>query len=288
VSVLARPRARLRAVRERELERLRRLAGFYVAVARTAVQEQFQYRVANYAYMLGMITEPIVYLVVWSTVARSQGGSVGGYTPAQLAAYYIVWTLVRNVNIVFTPFGWEWRIREGTLSGMLLRPVHPIHYDLAYFAGWKLPVVVMWLPLAVVLSFAFHPAIAVTPAKAAAFFLAIWGAYLIRSMFMWVLGMITFWTTRVSAIYMTYFTLELLLSGRIVPLGLMPPWARTLASFLPYKWTFGFPIETLAADLGGAELLTGLGAQALWTAAGVALVAVVWRFGVRRYAAVGN
>ncbi len=121
--MLARPRARLRAVRERELERLRRLAGFYVAVARTAVQEQFQYRVANYAYMLGMITEPIVYLVVWSTVARSQGGSVGGYTPAQLAAYYIVWTLVRNVNIVFTPFGWEWRIREGTLSGMLLRPV---------------------------------------------------------------------------------------------------------------------------------------------------------------------
>jgi ABC-2 type transport system permease protein len=252
------------------------------------VQEQFQYRVANYAYMLGMITEPIVYLVVWSTVARSQGGSVGGFTPAQLAAYYIVWTLVRNVNIVFTPFGWEGRIREGTLSGMLLRPVHPIHYDLAYFAGWKLPAVVMWLPLAVVLSLAFHPAIAVTPAKAAAFFLALWGAYLIRSMFMWVLGMITFWTTRVSALYMTYFTLELLLSGRIVPLGLMPPWARTLASFLPYKWTFGFPIETLAADLGGAELLTGLGAQALWTAAGVALVAVVWRAGVRRYAAVGN
>jgi ABC-2 type transport system permease protein len=269
-------------------ERLRRLAGFYVAVARTAVQEQFQYRAANYAYMLGMITEPIVYLVVWSTVARSQGGSVGGFTPAQLAAYYIVWTLVRNVNIVFTPFGWEWRIREGKLSGMLLRPVHPIHYDLAYFAGWKLPVVVMWLPLAVVLSLVFHPAITVTPAKAGAFFVAIWGAYLIRSMFMWVLGMVTFWTTRVTALYMTYFTLEVLLSGRIVPLGLMPSWAQALADFLPYKWTFGFPIETLAANLGGVELLAGLGAQVLWTGAGVALVAVVWRFGVRRYAAVGN
>ena len=31
------------------------------------------------------------------------------------------------MNIVFTPYGWEERIREGQLSGQLLRPLHPIH-----------------------------------------------------------------------------------------------------------------------------------------------------------------
>jgi len=268
--------------------RARRLTDFYLTTMRTAVQEQFQYRIANYAYMLGMVTEPVIYLVVWSTIAASQGGSVGGFTRGQLAAYYIVWTLVRNMNIVFTPYGWEERIREGHLSGMLLRPIHPIHFDLAYFAGWKVVVIVLWLPLAVILSLAFHPTFRVTPANAAAFLVAIWGAYLIRSMFLWVLGMITFWTTRVGAIYAVWFTLELLLSGRLVPLGLMPPWARTLADALPYKWTFGFPIETLAARLTGAQLVSGLALQALWTAGGAALVAVVWRFGIRRYSAVGN
>jgi ABC-2 type transport system permease protein len=266
----------------------RRLADFYLTTMRTAVQEQFQYRVANYAYMLGMVTEPVIYLVVWSRVAASQGGTVGGFTRGQLAAYYIVWTLVRNMNIVFTPYGWEWRIREGLLSGMLLRPIHPIHYDLAYFAGWKVVVLVLWLPLAAVLSLAFHPSFEVTPAKAAVFLVAIWGAYLIRSVFLWVLGMITFWTTRVGAVYALWFTMELLLSGRLVPLALMPPWARSLAGALPYKWTFGFPIETLVARLTGRQLLVGLAMQALWTAAGAALVAVVWRFGIRRYSAVGN
>ncbi len=39
--------------------------------------------------------------------AQSTGASVEGYTPGTFAAYYIVWTLVRNMNIVFTPFGWE-------------------------------------------------------------------------------------------------------------------------------------------------------------------------------------
>ena len=268
--------------------RSRRLADYYLTTMRIAVQEQFQYRIANYAYMLGMVTEPVIYLVVWSTVAASQGGSVAGFSRGQLAAYYIVWTLVRNVNIVFTPYGWEWRIREGHLSGMLLRPIHPIHHDLAYFAGWKVVVVVLWLPLAAVLSLAFHPAFQITPARALAFLAAIWGAYLIRSMFLWALGMITFWTTRASAVFTLWAVLELLLSGRLVPLALMPSWARTLADGLPYKWTFGFPIETLAARMTGGQLLWGLAMQAVWTAAGAALVAVVWRFAIRRFSAVGN
>ena len=96
--------------------------------------------------MIGMLAEPIVYLVVWTTIAEQQGGSINGITTGQFAAYYIVWTLVRNMNIVFTPFGWEWRIREGELSAALLRPLHPLHDDIAAFAGWKPVVILMWLP----------------------------------------------------------------------------------------------------------------------------------------------
>ena len=135
----------------------RGLASVYAQEARNAIAEQFQYRVANYFYMIGMIAEPVIYLVVWSTVAEQQGGEVGGFTPGEFAAYYIVWTLVRNMNIVFTPYGWEERIREGQLSALLLRPMHPIHSDLAFFAGWKVVVIILWLPLASVLSLLFHP-----------------------------------------------------------------------------------------------------------------------------------
>ena len=108
---------------------------FYLQTMKIAILASFQYRVGEYFYMIGMIAEPVIYLVVWSTVAQAQGGMVGGYTPGGFAAYYIVWTLVRNINIVFTPYGWEWRIQRGELSAMLLRPLHPLHYDLAYFAG---------------------------------------------------------------------------------------------------------------------------------------------------------
>jgi ABC-2 type transport system permease protein len=260
----------------------------YLTTMRTAVAEQFQYRAANYAYTVGMVAEPVIYLVVWSTVARQQGGTVGGLTPGALAAYYIVWTLVRTMNIVFTPYGWEERIRQGRLSAMLLWPIHPIHFDLAYFAGWKVVAIVLWLPIAVGLSLVFHPAMHVTPLEAATFAVAIWGGYLIRSMLLWVLGMVTFWTTRVAALYELYFTAELLLSGRLVPLALLPAWAVRLADALPFQWTFAFPIEALVGDLPAGRLGAGVAMQALWVAVGACLVALVWRVGVRRYTAVGN
>jgi ABC-2 type transport system permease protein len=268
--------------------RTRSFLSLYGTLGRTAMIEQFQYRAANYFYLIGMVVEPVVYLVVWSTVARQQGGEVGGYTPGTFAAYYIVWTLVRNMNIVFTPFGWEERIREGQLSAQLVRPLHPIHYDLGFFAGWKVVAILFWLPIAAVLSLLFRPDLDPRPAQIAVFAVAIWGAYLIRSMLLWMLGMVTFWTTRVGALFEAYFAAELLLSGRVVPLQLMPEWSQTLASMLPFRWTFGFPITALVGPISNRELVIGLLAQTAWTTAGAIGVALLWRHAVRHYTAVAG
>ena len=98
----------------------------------------------------------------------------------------------------------------------------------------------------------------------------------------------TFWTTRVSALYELYFAIELLLSGRLVPLSLMPSWAQQLASFLPFQWTFGYPIEALIGQLSPQQLLLGLGMQLFWIVASWLLVRLVWHFGIRHFSSVGN
>ena len=267
---------------------LRGLLDVYVQEAKLAIAEQIQYRVANYMYMLGMVAEPVIYLVVWQTVAAQQGGSVAGITAGQFAAYYIVWTLVRNINIVFTPYGWEERIREGRLSAQLLRPLFPIVEDLGFFLGWKPVVVLLWLPIALFLSLVFHPVLNPTPLAIVVFAISLLGAYLIRSLNQTSLGLITFWTTRVGPIFELYIAVELLLSGRLVPMALMPAWVQSIADVLPFQWTFGFPIEALVGNLTTEELLRGLGMQLLWIAVGSVLVRLVWRFAVRRYSAVAG
>ena len=272
----------------REAGRVRSLVDYYLTRGRTQIQTNFQYRVATYFFMIGMVAEPVVYLVVWTTIAEEQGGAVQGITTGEFAAYYIVWTLVRNMNIVFTPYGWEWRIREGELSAALLRPLHPLHDDIAGFAGWKFVVILLWLPIAAALWLLFDPVLDPSLQEVGVFFVAIWGAYLIRTMFLSMLGMITFWTTRVSAIFELAIALELLLSGRLVPLPLMPDWAERLAALLPFMWTFYFPIQALVGDFSTGELLGGLAVQLFWIVLLTGATLVVWRYAVRQYSAVGN
>ena len=260
---------------------------YYLTSMQIANSTQFQYRIANYFFMVGMVAEPIIYLVVWSTIAVQQGGQIGGLTQADFAAYFIVWTLVRNMNFVNVG-AWENRVRTGELSGMLLRPLHPIHWDVAYFAGWKVVVIILWLPIAVVMALLFQPNFSFRPLDVVAFAFAIWGAYLVRTVTYAVLGLVAFWTTRVWPIVQVVMTLELLLSGRLVPLSLTPVWAQNLADILPFKWTFGFPIEALVGDLPDSELLAGLATQILWIALGIIAIRIAWPIAVRRYAAVAG
>jgi ABC-2 type transport system permease protein len=260
---------------------------YYLTAMRIAIATQFQYRISNYFFMVGMVAESIIYLVVWSTIAVQQGGEIGGITRADFAAYFIVWTLVRNMNFVSVG-AWEQRVRTGELSGMLLRPLHPIHWDVAYFAGWKVVVIILWLPIAIVMTLLFQPNFAIRAIDVATFGVAIWGAYLVRTVTYAFLGLVAFWTTRVWPIVQVVMTLELLLSGRLVPLSLAPVWAQNLADILPFKWTFGFPIEALVGHLPESELLAGLGTQLLWIAIGTIAIRTAWPFAVRRYAAVSG
>jgi ABC-2 type transport system permease protein len=267
---------------------MRRLVDFYLTSMKLAILDRFQYRVQNYIFLIGQVAEPVIYLVVWSTIARAQGGQVSGYTPGGLAAYYIVWMLVRQMNVVRSPFEWEWRIRNGRLAGELLRPIHPIHFDISYFAGWKFVLILLWLPIAALLALIFKPTLHPAWFQIVGFFFAIWGAYLIRCMVVSLLGLITFWTTRVGAIYDLYFALELVLSGRLVPMPLMPAWVQHLAFYLPFQWAFYFPINALTGTPTLAALLAGLGIQLAWILAGLLLLSFLWRFAIRRFSSVGN
>ena len=146
----------------------------------------------------------------------------------------------------------------------------------------------LWLPIAFGLSAVFHPTLSPTPLEIGVFICAIWGAYLVRSMFQGTIGMLNFWTTRGAAVFDLYMATEMLLSGRLVPLQLMPEWVQTLANFLPFKWTFGFPIESLVGNLSTRDLLLGLCAQALWIGIGLVLFKVAWSAAIKRFVSVGN
>jgi ABC-2 type transport system permease protein len=261
---------------------------YYLAASRIGFQRDIQYRGATFIAILGFMIEPAIYLVVWRTVAIEQGGSVGGYTVDAFTSYYIVWTLVRVMNLAHAPYAWEWRIRGGRLNEMLSLPIQPFHRDFAYFIGAKFVWILAWIPTAAVLALTFRPRLEFQPAHVVGFLVAIWTGFAVRFLLLYLMGMITFWTTRGAAIFDLIVAGELLLSGRLVPLALMPDWVQSVSNWLPFQWSFQFPIEVAIGRLSTTEILQGLGIQTLWIV-GMSLAFVwVWPRAVRNYTAVGG
>jgi ABC-2 type transport system permease protein len=266
---------------------MRDLLEVYWINGKTAIIGELQYRLASVLWFIQMAAEPVIYLVVWTTIAEARGGEVNGYTAGDFAAYFIIWTIVRYFNIALTPWAFEGRILQGRLSPELLRPVHPFHFDLSYFIGMKIPMTLFWIPIGGILIWIFKPTLHPELWQYPAFLVAMLAGFMVRFVFLWALGLIMFWITRVNALFNLYFTVELLFSGRLVPMDLLPIWAQQYADWMPFQWAFAFPIELLQGRLTSQEVLSGFGIQLIWIAVGTVAIRILWHFGIRKYSAVG-
>jgi ABC-2 type transport system permease protein len=266
---------------------MKALTELYVQQFKTTLAMMFQYRASLIIWMIGQVLEPLVYLIVWSVVSQTSGGSVSGYTTRDFAAYFILLMLVNQFTYTWIMYEFEYRVRQGTLSFALLKPVHPIHSDIADNVSSKLITLPLMILIAAGLSVIFHASISPASWSIALFIPILLLAFFVRFFLEWTLALAAFWTTRVGAINQTYFLLMLFLSGQIAPLALLPSPVQVVARILPFRWMIGFPVELLLGRLTLAETLTGLGAQFAWLLISVVLLRIVWRAGVRVYSAVG-
>jgi viologen exporter family transport system permease protein len=259
----------------------------YVARFKVAVGVQFQYRASLVIWLVWTVMESVIYLVVWSTVARSSGGQVGTYDPAGFAAYFLATMVVTQLTFTWVMHEFEYRVRQGQLSPLLLKPLHPIHGDIAENVTYKVLTSVVLIPALALLAWAFRPALHPEPWMVAAFLPAVVLAFFLRFLSGWTLALAGFWTTRVEAINQVYYLAMLFLSGQMVPLSLLPGPVQALAAALPFRWMVAFPVELLLGRVTPEATLAGYGIQLAWLALHGAAATVVWRSGLRRYAAVG-
>jgi ABC-2 type transport system permease protein len=260
----------------------------YAAFLRLAIAVELQYRASSVIWLLGMVVEPVIYLAVWSAAAAAQGGEIGGFRASDFAAYYLVLTVVNQITSSWHMWEFQFRVQQGQFSFLLLRPVHPIHGDLAENLAHKLMMQPFLLPMVCALWLAFAPELALEPWALAAFLPALALAFALRFTVEYALALACFWTTRILAVNQTYFAVLFFLSGRVAPVALLPQGLQWAADALPFRWMIAFPVELALGRLSPAEVATGLAAQAAWIGVAALGLAALWPRALRRFSAVGN
>jgi ABC-2 type transport system permease protein len=262
------------------------LAAYYRRQFASALAANLAYRGAVAIWVLTSIIQPLVFIVVWRTVAGS--GSTGGYTAAQFVAYFLLMMVVDHLTFIWHMWEFEYRIRTGSFSPLLLRPVHPIHNDVCENVTYKLVGLVGILPAAVALGVVFDADLSGTSAAAVVAFLpALLLAMVLRFVVEWCVALSAFWLTKVSAMNAVFFSLFTFLGGQFAPLSVLPGWMQTLAAWTPFPWTLAFPVEVVLGRRTGSELVLGYAAQLIWVAVAVVMLRFLWARATRRYSAVG-
>ncbi|MGD8625657.1 MAG: ABC-2 family transporter protein [Anaerolineae bacterium] len=228
----------------------------------------------------------LIYLFVWSTAAGQ--GTVGGLTQGEISAYYVILILVNQFT--FSTNNWTVgdAIRYGRYNFLLLRPLSPIYDALASEVAVKVVFMTFALPLAALLALILRPTFHPAAGDVLAFLPALALAWALRFVWGYWLALLAFWATRADALLSLQESLIFLLAGQLAPAALLPDLMRRAAEVLPFRYMVGFPVEVLTGQLTAAELRAGFAFQAGWLIVALVLFRLLWRAGLRRYAAVGG
>lgn len=262
------------------------LLRLYAAWLKLALLSQAQYRFSLILFLIHRLIEPLIYLAVWSAVARASGGTVSGYDSTDFASYFIVSLIVNHLTYTWHITWYDYLIRSGDFSTLLLRPVHPIHSDIADNFASKLLTAFVMLPTIIALLIIYQVQLQTT--FLLPFLITVSLAFALRFALEYLIGLLAFWTTRLDAIHQLYYTARTFLSGKIAPIPLLPIALQSVAFWLPFYWMFGFPIDVLVGKLDTTTIVNGMVMQIILIALSVIGICALWRFGIRRYAAVGS
>lgn len=276
-----------KAAPEREPFSPRALARFYAAKFRTEGALQLAYRGSIMIWLFSLVASPLISIVVWKAVASSQGGSAGGFTEGQYAAYFIIVMVVNQLTFSWHMWEMGWRAQSGLFSSFLMRPIHPIHNDIVENMVFKALTLVPLVPIAVILSLVFDAEYHWKPLNLITLAPAIALAALVLFLLEWTIGLLAFWITKTNSLFQLYNSAYFFLAGLVAPLTLLPHAAQVVASILPFRWVLSFPVEMALGTIGPRQIATGFGMQLLWIGLMLGILRLVWDRAASRYSAVG-
>jgi ABC-2 type transport system permease protein len=246
-----------------------------------------EYRVGFFIAMVNLVLRPAIALLVWLTVARA--GVRLPYDREQFVTYFVLMGLVSLATQTWT---WEYvaaDIRRGDLNKVLVRPApHVLHY-ICNNLGEKVVKLGLLLPPIAAMVLVFHDQIRVPadPLRWALFGSAVVLAAVLTFLVDYLMGSLAFWLQDVSGAVGVKRLLEGLLAGRLVPLAFFPEWMAGFLEAQPFRYLLSFPLEVLTADLPAAALARGFAWQAAYCLVLVGAYRLLWRHGLRSYAASG-
>jgi ABC-2 type transport system permease protein len=255
-------------------------------IARTLLVSQYALMVEFRAEIVLWALSGVMPLLMYAVWSGAPAGAAAGVNPQQFARYFLAALVARQFTVVWVIYAFEEDNLLGRLSPLLLQPL-PLawRYWAAHLAeqATRLPLVAAMVLLFVAAVPAAAPPL--DPMRLLLALLALHLGFCLNFLMQYAITMLCFWNERVSALERLQAIPQLFLSGLLAPLELFPEPLRAVALHTPFPAIIYLPAQLAAGGpiAIGPAFLNLFG----WLALLLPLNLLLWRAGVRRYAALG-
>ena len=248
--------------------------------------EAVAYRAELLVWVLST-TMPLIMLALWSAVARE--APVGRFGQMDFVAYFLATFIVRQLTGAWVAWEMNWEVRQGTLGMKLLRPIHPfLTYASENLAALPMRLVVAGPMAVIALLVVGSRQLSSDPAIWMIWCAAMLGGWLITFLANLAIGCLALYIDSSEKFMGIWLALFFVFSGYLGPIELFPQGVRALASWLPFQYQIGYPVQLMTSGIGRGDALLMLARQWGWVWLLLGLVTLLWRGGLRRFAAYGG
>lgn len=251
---------------------------------RTSVLVTIVYRAQLVVWLISGVA-PLFMMMIWWELSRDK--VIGGYSAGDFVAYFLGIYLVRQLTAVWVIFVLNDEIRQGTLSGRLLKPVAPFWFHVAEHVGHVLvraPIVLTVFCLGSVL---FTITLPDEFWRFPSFLVSLILAWTIIFHIYYCVGLLAFWMANSIALDAMVWSMYTVLGGMLIPIDLFPEATRWLVAMLPFSASLDFPVKLLIGKAVGIEVVSGIALQVVWVAILVMCRRALWRRGLERFSGAG-
>lgn len=243
--------------------------------------------------MLSIITGPFYFVIqyfIWQAVYQSQSVTAG-LTFEQMISYFAI-------GIIFMYFLYDEadkeiaaRVHKGDLNKVLLRPLSMIgELFVSKLAARSMAVLLEVIPVSILFMVFISPA---TLAPTGSWLLGVLGlgiAFTVTFQLNYIIGLSSFWLTRIHGFRLLKFNVGFLLSGMLFPLTITPEWIQKVLFYLPFHhYSYAPTTYWLGTfDLAGKSVQQSLLLAALWIIFMGIVILVMQHFAYKKYQGVGQ
>ena len=248
--------------------------------------DMLSYRADLFLFITSGAIGPVVMILIWLAVYASGGNPT--ISQAEMVQYYVFLLVIELWNSAWASSFIATEIRTGKMTMYLVKPMSVYWYRVFESTSSKVFKSAYLIPIVLLLIFLLKVSIPTLSLGMLALFIFSWVfSAAITLTLDFILGISAFWIDDNGSLQAFYDLLYFIFSGRLIPLFLLSTQIQNLAGILPFRYMLSFPLEVLLGKITQEGLLVGIISQILWLITIVVIAQLLWRKGVRKYAAYG-